>query len=139
MSSVQQILLASGDYIRVDAAAYTRAFPSGATCSFKLDADGQVYVADNSSGGVLTARYNWVTPPSAAANYDVRWSTITNVVDTTPGAEATNLNLGTDRTWSETNALTTETCTFQVRIHRAGDTATPLATANITLNVDGTP
>lgn len=139
MSGVLQILLAGGDRIRLDAATYTRSNPSGATASFKLDNDGQVYVADNSSGGASTARYAWVTPQANAASYDVRWTTSSGVVDSSPGAESTNLNLGTDRTWSETNNTTTESCTFTVNIHRAGDSGAPLATASITLSVDGSP
>lgn len=139
MSGVLNILMASGDRIRLDAATYTRSNPSGATASFKLDNDGQVYAADNGSAGSLTARYNWCTPGANAASYDVRWSTSAGTVDTTPGAESTNLNLGTDRTWSETNGITTESCTFTVNIHRAGDSGAPLATASITLSVDGTP
>lgn len=138
MSGILQILLAGGDRIRLDTASYTRAAAGAATASFKIDADGQVYAADNSSSGSLTARYSWVTPQANAALYDVRWSTTSGTVDSTPGAEATNLNLGTDRTWSETNNVTTESCVFQVKIYRAGESTTPLATADITLNVDGT-
>ena len=137
MSGAQQMLLAGGDQIRLDAAAYVRTNTGGATCTFKLDNDGQVYVADNSSGGALTARYSWVIPNAAAANYDVRWSTVSNVVDSTPGAEVTNLNLGTDRTWSETNAVADETCSFSVSIHRLGDTVSPLVTKTISLEADG--
>lgn len=139
MSGVLNMMLASGDRIRLDAATYTRTNPSAATASFKLDNDGQAYAADNSSGGSSTARYSWVTPNANAALYDVRWSTSAGAVDSSPGAEATNLNLGTDRTWSETNNLTTESCTFTVSIYRAGESTNPLATASITLSVDGTP
>src|SRR5687768_12842585 len=121
MSGIQQMMLgASGDKLRIDAASYSHANPGAAAVSFKIDADGQVYVADTSSGGAFTARYNWCIPVGNAANYDVRWSTVANVVDTTPGAENTNLNLGTDRIWSEANNVAFETCTFQVRIHRTG-------------------
>ena len=139
MSGIQPLLVAGGDQLRIDTASYVRIFPGGATCSFKIDNDGQVYIGDQSSGGVLTARYNWITPVGNAANYDVRWSTLSAVVDSTPGAENTNLNLGTDRTWSETNNVALESCAFQVRIHRLGDSSIPLVMANINLEADGSP
>lgn len=137
MSGVLQVLMAGGDRIRLDSATYSRVSPGAGTASFKIDSDGQVYAGDNASSGSLTARYDWITPRANAANYDVRWSTTSGVVDSTPGAEATNLNLGTDRTWSETNNVTTESCVFQCKIYRAGESSTPLATADITLSVDG--
>jgi len=140
MSGVQQILLACGDTLRLDSASYTRIIVSGApSTSFRIDADGQVYVGDQLSGGALTPRYNWVTPTSSAPNYDVRWNTTAGFVDTSPGAENTNLNLGSDRTWIESAGGTFESCSFQARIHRAGNTTTPLATAGITLEADGSP
>jgi hypothetical protein len=140
MSGIQQMLLGSGgDRLRLDSLTYTRVNPGSAFVGIRFHSDGQVYVADGSSGGVYTPRYNWVTPTSKAASYDVRWNTTANVVDATPGAENTNLNLGTTREWSETNNVAAETCTFQARIHNAGDAATPLATGNITLSPDGSP
>lgn len=140
MGAPQQMLLAGGDQIKLIPASYTRIILGGpASVTFKIDNDGQVYVADQLSGGALTARYAWVLPLTAAANYDVRWTTVANVVDSTPGAESTNLNLGTDRTWTETTGAIPETCTFRVNIHRLGDTAAPLATADITLAPDGSP
>lgn len=139
MAGILQMLLAGGDRLRIDAATYSRDNPGAATAGWRIDSDGMVYVADDSSAGAFTARYPWIVPAANAANYDVRWSTVANAVDSTPGAEATNLNLGTDRQWSETNNAAFETCTFQVRIHRAGDSANPIITANIVLEVDGSP
>jgi hypothetical protein len=137
MSGIQQALLAAGgDRLRLDSTTYSHDNPGGSSASFRIDADGFVY---GTVGGALVAQCAWVTPPVNAANYDVRWSTTSGTVDSTPGAENTNLNLGTDRTWNENSASSLETCTFQARIHRAGDAATPLATANITLEVDGSP
>jgi hypothetical protein len=137
MSAIQQLLLAGGDTIRLTSATITRDNPGGATATWRIDADGQVY--GTNGAGAIVALYNWVTPVSSAPNYDVRWSTTSGVVDSTPGAEATNLPLTSDRTWSETNATTIESCVFQASIHRTGDTTTPLATATVTLEVDGSP
>lgn len=137
MSAPQQILAAGGDQLRLDTATINRASPGAATATWRIDADGQVY--GTNSGGAIVALYNWVTPVTSAPNYDVRWSTTSGVVDTTPGAENTNLSLNTDRTWSESNGASLESCVFQARIHRAGDTANPLKTANITLEADGSP
>jgi hypothetical protein len=139
MAALQQMLLAGGDRLRLDVAGYTRAFPGGATAGFRLDADGFVYAADDSSAGVFTQRYPWIAPQSAAVNYDVRWGTSAGVVDSTPGAEATNLPLTVDRQWSETNNAAVESCAFLVRIHRTGDAAAPLVSATITLEADGSP
>lgn len=140
MGASQQMLLAGGDRLRIDSATYSRINPGGATASFKIDADGQVYVGDSSSGGALTARYAWIVPAANAALYDVRWSAVSGTgVDSSPGAASTNLNCGTDRTWSETNVAGVETTTFRVTLHRAGDTANALVTADITLEVDGAP
>jgi hypothetical protein len=139
MSGILNMLLAGGVRIVLNSATYSHDNPGGAGASFAIRNDGFVYAADSSSGGVATQRYQWCFPAALAASFDVRWNTTANVVDTTPGAENTNLNLGTNRTWSEANASALETCSFQARIHRAGDTATPLATANITLEADGSP
>jgi hypothetical protein len=141
MSGIQQMLLGSGgDILRLDSANYSRLVPGGSpSCSFRIDADGQVYVGDNASGGVLTARYNWVTPTSSASNYDVRWNTTAGTVDTTPGAENTNLSLGSDRTWIQSAGGFLDSASFQARIHRAGNTTNPLVTANISLEADGSP
>lgn len=136
--SIQQIFLgAGGDVIRVDTATISRDNTGGASASFKLDADGQAYYADDSSGGALTARYSWVIPNANAALYDVRWTPGSGTVDSTPGADSTNLSLGTDRTWTETNGAGVESASFTVTVHNAGDSGNPLATAVITLEVDG--
>lgn len=132
------ILFSSSDILRLDDATYDRVNPGSASASFRLDADGQVYAADQASGGAFTARYNWVTPPGRAAAYDCRWAAVTNTVDTTPGAASTNLALTSDRTWTETNTTTTEFAEFDVSICRSGDT-TPIKTARIRLEVDASP
>ena len=134
---MMQMLMAGGDYITLVTDFISRANTGSATAIWRLDADGQVYVADDGSGGVPTARYNWVTPPGNAALYDVRWTAGTGTVDTTPGAASTNLNLGTDRTWAETNTAGLESASFTASIYRAGDSTNALATATITLEVDG--
>jgi hypothetical protein len=140
MSGLLNMLLANGDRIRLDSTSYFSSVIGGSvTTEFKIDSDGLVYARDNTSGGLLTARYPWIIPQAAAANYDVRWNTTSNTVDSTPGAENTNLNLGTDRTWSETAAGSVESCAFSARIHRVGNTANPIVTATITLEADGSP
>jgi hypothetical protein len=139
MSGILNILLAGGDRIVLNGGTFSRDNPGAASVTYRIDADGFIYVGDDSSGGAVTQREQWCFPATAAANYDVRWNTTANVVDSTPGAENTNLNLGTDRSWNETNNAGLETCSFQCRVHRAGDAATPLATANVTLTADGSP
>lgn len=134
---IHQLLMSSGDRIRLDAATISRAATGAATAQFRLGSDGQAYYADDSSSGFLTARYNWVEPPGNAALYDCRWTQGAGAVDTSPGAVSTNLNLGTNRTWQETNGTGVESTTFTVTIHRTGDTGNALATAIITLEADG--
>ena len=139
MSGALQVLLAGGDRIVLNSATYTKVTPGGATSGFRIQNDGFVYAQDQGSAGLFTQRYQWCFPAAAAPNYDVRWSDTTNNVDTSPGAANTNLNLATTRTWQETNSATFESCVISVRIHRAGDTATPIVTAAITLEADGSP
>src|SRR5688572_16767572 len=100
MSGVLNMLLAGGERLRLDGGTFSHDNPGGSTASVRIDADGFVY---GTVGGVMTQQYAWISPQTSAPNYDVRWSTVSGTVDSTPGAENTNLNLGTDRTWSETN------------------------------------
>lgn len=135
MSGILNMLLGAGDRIALVDSLISHANTGGSTATYRIDSDGFVY--GTGGGGSVIQLYQWCFPAAAAINYDVRWNTTANVVDSTPGAENTNLNLGTDRTWSETNNAGFETCSFQARIHRAGNTTNVLATANVTLEADG--
>src|SRR5688572_9292136 len=116
MSGVLNMLLAGGARVVLNSATISHDNPGGAGAGFSIRNDGFVYIADTSSGGAFTSRYQWCFPAALAANYDVRWNTTANVVDTTPGAENTNLNLGSNRTWNEGNTSALETCSFQARL-----------------------
>lgn len=139
MSGILNIMFAGGLSFRLDTATISETTVGGpSTAGIRLDSDGQVYYRDDASGGVAyTARYNWISSPALAGNYEAVWTAGAGTVDTTPGAAGTGLNLGTDRTWEETNPVALESASFTLIIRVAGGGATVAGPVTITLEVDG--
>lgn len=129
-----------GDILRLDAAFVDDSVLGGpSTSRWRLDSDGGVYVSrDGVSGGAFIKQYDWVLPNASASKYECSWSTVSGTPDTAPVAEDSYAALTSDRTWIETNAVGSESCEFTARIRLIGGSS-DLRTANITLQVDGSP
>ena len=134
--NVAVMMAGSADVLRLDDATIFASSAGTAFAGIRLNSDGQVYYSQsNVSGGAYIAQYNWITPTSSAANYDCQWVQNPDIPDTTPGAQSTDLNLGTTRTWEDTTPPAITAKTFQIRIQAVGS-STNLKTADITLDIE---
>ena len=117
----------------------SRISPDVAEASWRLDADGQVYIARAGvAGGAFQAQYAWVSPASNAPNYECSWTAGTGTVDTTPVAAGSYAALTSDRTWTETSAAGFQTADFTARLRRVGGTV-DVKTALVELSAESSP
>lgn len=102
--------------------------PATATSGYQLDLNGKAYFNDNN---VFSFLQDWVTPNSAAANYECYVTVSSGSL--TSGTSGSWLSLGTTRMWTITQfTLGQRICVFTVDIRKIG-TTTVLDSATITL------
>ena len=102
-----------------------------ATASYTLASDGTASSSPNFDGTV-----SWVTPGSAAPNYECL-ATLTSGTLTT-GTAGSWLALSASRVWSVSRSNGSKECIFTVQIRRIG-TSTVLTSATIDLTANSPP
>ena len=118
--------------VNVTDASVSRIASSALTASYRIDSDGDVYKVE---GATTTSIGTWLLA-GAAADFEVRF-TKNSGDDPTGSALATWLGCGSDRTWTNTDAVNDGipvASSNTVEIRRAGGTGVILDSATITIN-----
>lgn len=128
-----------GDIVQLQAAGYSDVNLGGpATCTFRIDNDGGIYVSRaHFSGGAFIKQYDWVTPNGNAANYECRWVTQGNDPDTAFAASGTWVSCSVDRDLVTTTGAALDTALATVEIRLVGGAT--LASVTIGIDADGSP
>ena len=129
---------AAPDVLRLDGDSVVDFTTGNSQAGIRFNSNGKVqYMRITTEAGAYTDLYDWVTPTSNAANYKLQWVAVVGLPDTNPGAQNTDFDLTTSRTFEELNLAGVESAIFTIKLYRIGS-STVLKQADFTLEVDGT-
>ena len=134
--SIQNFYGTSNTLISITNQTITGSATSSAGAWYYLTSGGQVQGSTIFNGISPFFIENWVTPTSAASNYEALVTVISGSL--TGGTTGSYVALSSTRSWYiQSTSTGTTTCVFTVQIRRVG-TVTVLDTATITLNAEVT-